>query len=169
MGLDWPPARRGDFSLEIGAVTMPRGCPRVEPSYERARSTEREPLVWKSRRGERVSFEGAGRKARQLWDPFCGPTNLDLDYVFAAACVRQPRCESPRRSRKAPVKGSGCNGETKTKIFDRDTPCLDFRGHLRVRRLAPRSGGPADRFAGRSARSLGRTSPPGAAPLRLLE
>ena len=133
MGLDWPPARRGDFSLEIGAVTMPRGCPRVEPSYERARSTEREPLVWKSRRGERVSFEGAGRKARQLWDPFCGPTNLDLDYVFGAACVRQPRCESPRRSRKAPVKGSGCNGETKTKIFDRDTPCLDIRGHLRVR------------------------------------
>jgi hypothetical protein len=38
--------------------------------------------------------------------------------------------ESARRSQKATVKGSGGNGETKTKIFDRDTPCLDFRGHL---------------------------------------
>lgn len=35
------------------------------------------------------------------------------------------------------VKGSGCNDETKTKIFDRDTPCLDIRGDLRVRRPCP--------------------------------
>jgi hypothetical protein len=113
---------------------MPRGCPRVEPSYERARFPERELMVLKSRRGERVSFEGAGRNARQSGDPEKGPPNLDLDYVFGAAWVLQPRGETARRSRKAQVKGSDCNGETKKKIFDRDTPCLDIRGHLRVRR-----------------------------------
>jgi len=114
---------------------MPRGCPRVEPWYERARFPERELMVLKSRRGERVSFEGAGRNARQSWGPVRDLAHLDLDYVFGAAWVLQPRCEAARRRRKAPVKGSDCNGETKTKIFDRDTPCLDSRGHLRVRRL----------------------------------
>jgi hypothetical protein len=90
-------------------------------------------MVLKSRRGERVSFEGAGRKAWQLWAPERGPTNLDLDYVFGAAWVLQPPCESARRSRKAKVRGSGCNEKAKKKFFDWDTPCLDIRGHLRVR------------------------------------
>src|SRR5262249_42756518 len=44
-----------------------------------------------------------------------------------------PRCESARRSPKAKVKGSGCNEKTKKRFFDRDTPCLDIRGYLRVR------------------------------------
>ena len=126
-GLDWPPVRLGDFSLWIGPVTIPRGCPDVEPWYERARFPERELMVLKSRRGERVSFEGAGRNARQSWARDSGPTHLDLDYVFGAAWVLQPRCEAPRRSRKARVKGSGCNDQTKKKIFDRDTPYLDIR------------------------------------------
>jgi hypothetical protein len=39
-----------------------------------------------------------------------------------------------RRGRKAPVKGPGGNGETKTRIFGKDTPCLDISYHLRVRR-----------------------------------
>jgi len=106
---------------------MPRGCPRVEPCSERARFPERELMVLKSRREERVSFEGAGRNARQSWVPERGPAHLDLDYVFGAAWVLQPRVEPPRRSRKARVKGSDGNDETKKKIFDRDTPCLDIR------------------------------------------
>jgi hypothetical protein len=67
-------------------------------------------MVLKSRRGERVSFEGAGRNVRQSSGPFLGPASLDLDYVFGAAWVLQPRFEAARRSRKAQVKGSGCNG-----------------------------------------------------------
>ena len=110
MGLDWPPVRLGAWSLVIGTATMPRGCPHVELCTERARFTERELMVLKSRRGERVSFEGAGRKARQSSGPFAGPTHLDLDYVFGAAWVLQPRGEATRRRRKAPVKGSGCSG-----------------------------------------------------------
>jgi hypothetical protein len=65
MGLDWPPVRLGDWNQLIGTATRPRGCPRVEPCDERARFPERELMVLKSRRGERVSFEGAGRNARQ--------------------------------------------------------------------------------------------------------
>jgi hypothetical protein len=56
MGLDWPPARLGWIRRRIGSCDHARGCPRVEPCNERARSTERELLVLKSRRGERVSF-----------------------------------------------------------------------------------------------------------------
>jgi hypothetical protein len=67
-------------------------------------------MVLKSRRGERVSFEGAGRNARQSWGPLLGPARLDLNYVFGAAWELQPRCESSRRSQKARVKGSGRKG-----------------------------------------------------------
>ena len=109
MGLDWPPVRLGAWSLVIGTATMPRGCPHVELCTERARFTERELMVLKSRRGERVSFEGAGRKARQSWGPSLGLAYLDLDYVFGAAWVLQPRGETARRSQKAQVKGSDCN------------------------------------------------------------
>jgi hypothetical protein len=83
-------------------------------------------MVLKGRRGERVSFEGAGRKARQSPAPSKVSVNLDLDYVFGAALVLQPRCEPPRRSEKALVKGSDYNDQTKRKIFGKETPYLDF-------------------------------------------
>jgi hypothetical protein len=132
-GLDWPPVRLGWNKRKIGSCDPARGCPRVEPTYERARFTERELMVLKGRRGERVSFEGARRNAWQSPATSMGPANLDLDYVFGAAWVLQPRCEPPRRSGKATVKGSDCNDQTKRKIFGRETPYLDIRGHLRVR------------------------------------
>src|SRR5262249_2187022 len=62
-----------------------------------------------------------------------GPTSRACGTT-PAAWVLQPKSESARRSQKARDKGSSPNGETKTKIFDRDSPCLDIRGHLRVRR-----------------------------------
>ena len=108
-GLDWPPVRLGWIRREIGTCDLARGCPRAEPCYERARPKGRELLVLKGRRGGRASFEGAGRKARQSRGPENGPANLDLNYVFGAARVLQPRGETWRRSRKARVKGSGCN------------------------------------------------------------
>src|SRR5262249_6761708 len=61
-----------------------------------------------------------------------GPTSKACGTT-PAAWVLQPRFDAARRSRKARVKGSGCNEKTKKKFFDRDTPCLDIRGHLRVR------------------------------------
>ena len=109
-GLDWPPVRLGWTRLKIGAYDLARGCPGVEPCSERARPPGRALLVLKSRRGERMSFEGAGRKARQSQSPQSGLATLDLHYVFGAAWVLQPRFEAARRSRKAQVKGSGCNG-----------------------------------------------------------
>ena len=83
-------------------------------------------MVLKGRRGERVRFEGARRKAWQSPATSKGPANLDLDYVFGAAWVLQPRCEPPRRSEKALVKGSDYNDQTKRKIFGRETPYLDY-------------------------------------------
>ena len=108
-GLDWPPVRLGWTRAKIGAYDLVRGCPRVEPCSERARPPGRELLVLKSRRGERMSFEGAGRKARQSPSPQIGPATLDLHYVFGAAWVLQPRWETWRRGRKARVKGSDGN------------------------------------------------------------
>ena len=62
-----PPFPTSLFGLAPGAVRLlpdedrswaiwPRGCPRVELATNWDRSSEREPLVLKGRRGERVSF-----------------------------------------------------------------------------------------------------------------
>ena len=86
-GLDWPPVRLGWTRPKVGACDLARGCPRVEPCYERARPTGRELLVLKSRRGERVSFYGAGRKARQSPSPKSGRRTWTL-----ITCLVQPGC-----------------------------------------------------------------------------
>src|SRR5437879_2314766 len=53
---DWTPARRGNFSVDRNERPMPRGRPRAELATNSDRSLEGEPVVLKSRRGERVSF-----------------------------------------------------------------------------------------------------------------
>jgi hypothetical protein len=45
-------------------TTLPRGCPRVELRLNGDRSCERDLDALKSRRGERMIFEGAGQRAR---------------------------------------------------------------------------------------------------------
>jgi hypothetical protein len=44
-------------------TTLPRGCPRVELTLNGDRSLERDLDALKSRRGERMIFEGAGKAA----------------------------------------------------------------------------------------------------------
>ena len=44
-------------------MTLPRGCPRVELAPNCDRSWERDRDALKSRRGERMIFEGAGQRA----------------------------------------------------------------------------------------------------------
>jgi hypothetical protein len=45
-------------------TTLPRGCPRVALTVNGDRSWQRALDVLKSRRGERMIFEGAGQAAR---------------------------------------------------------------------------------------------------------
>jgi len=44
-------------------TTLPRGCPRVELTMNEDRCTQRDLDALKSRRGERMIFEGAGERA----------------------------------------------------------------------------------------------------------
>jgi hypothetical protein len=65
IGLDWPPARLGGLPQGTYNEGLALRLPLRRAGYERARSPEREPLVLKGRRGERMRFGGAGRNARQ--------------------------------------------------------------------------------------------------------
>src|SRR5262249_33824988 len=85
------------------------------------------------------------------------------EEVFAAAAGLQPNREVVVAAVRI-VKLS-TSAKTDGLLLPSAVRSLDFRGQ----RLAARSGGPANRFAGRSARSPGRTSPPVAAPPRPLE
>jgi hypothetical protein len=44
-------------------TTLPQGCPRVEPTLNEDRCLQRDLDALKSRRGERMIFEGAGEHA----------------------------------------------------------------------------------------------------------
>ena len=58
VALDEPPARLGilPWPEDRKHPTLSGGCPRGEPATNGARFSEREPVVSKSRRGERESF-----------------------------------------------------------------------------------------------------------------
>ena len=58
VALDEPPARLGIRTApeDRKPKTQSGGCPRAEPATNGARSSEREPVVLKGRRGERESF-----------------------------------------------------------------------------------------------------------------
>ena len=78
IGLDWPPARLGGLPQGTYNEGLALRLPLRRAGYERARSPEREPLVLKGRRGERVSFGGAGRNAWQSPRPGKGRGGFDL-------------------------------------------------------------------------------------------
>src|SRR5262249_53681587 len=115
VGLDWPPARLGDSPRRIGIIDFAPRLPLRPAGDERARSSERERVVLKGRRGERVSFGGAG--------PMPGSRRVRAKGEAASSsqsCLVQPwRCnrerETRRRSRKAKVKGAGCNDPSEEK------------------------------------------------------
>ena len=78
VGLDWPSARLGGLRRGIGNKDLAPRLPSRRAGYERARSPERELLVLKGRRGERMSFGGAGRNVRQSLGPGHGRGGSDL-------------------------------------------------------------------------------------------
>ena len=74
-------------------TTWPRGCPRVELAPNFDRSSERDRVVLKSRRGERMIFEGAGLCAcRRLVQATGRPTlTLISCLVQPLRCNRDPK------------------------------------------------------------------------------
>ena len=94
---------------ETGNEDIAPRLPSRRAGNERARPTGREPMVLKGRRGERVGFSGAGRKARQPSALAKGPAALTL----ISCLVQSWRCnrEANRHDAvpEAEVKGSDGN------------------------------------------------------------
>ena len=96
-------------------TTLPRGCPRVELAPNSDRSWERDRVVLKSRRGERMIFEGAGQRAcRRLVQAKDRPT------LTLVSCLVQPRGCNPVRKKTAQTRrrrsiGSDGNDEKEEK------------------------------------------------------
>ena len=86
-------------------TTLPRGCPRVELAPNSDRSWERERVVLKSRRGERLIFEGAGQRAcRRLVQAKGRPTSTLI------SCLVQPRGCNPVRKKAVQTKRQRSTG-----------------------------------------------------------
>src|SRR6516225_18672 len=86
-------------------TTLPRGCPRVELAPNSDRSWERDRVVLKSRRGERMIFEGAGQRACSRLDQAKGRPAWNL-----IRCLVQPRGCNPVRQKAAQTKRHGSIG-----------------------------------------------------------
>ena len=81
-----PLARLGFMHTEDRSkTTLPRGCPRVELTLNEDRSLERDLDALKSRRGERMIFEGAGQAARRRQVPA-----KDRPALTLISCLVQP-------------------------------------------------------------------------------
>jgi len=114
-------------------TTLPRGCPRVELTPNEDRCTRRDLDALKSRRGERMIFEGAGQVARSRQVQAKGRPALTL-----ISCLVQPWGCNRGAKRAAQTQGRvnrfrGQLQKKKIKIFYGDILSIDFRGHLAVR------------------------------------
>ena len=96
-------------------MTLPRGCPRVELAPNCDRSWERDRDALKSRRGERMIFEGAGEHA-------CSQQveANDRPALTLISCLVQPRGCNPRMKKAVQTKryrstGSEGNDEKEEK------------------------------------------------------
>lgn len=89
--LDWTPVRLGFLKPEDRTPrTLPRGCPRVELAPNSDRSAERDRVALKSRRGERMIFEGADQRVCSRPAQAKGESALTL-----ISCLVQPRGCNP--------------------------------------------------------------------------
>jgi hypothetical protein len=118
-------------------MTLPRGCPRVELRLNEDRSQERDPDALKSRRGERMIFEDAGRAARSRQ-----VQAKDLLALSLISCLVQPYGCNPEMKKAAQTKGRGQQVPRETtrkkrRIFYGDILSIDVRGHLAVRDRLP--------------------------------
>jgi hypothetical protein len=97
--LEWTPARLGFIdSKDRSKTTLPHGCPRVELTLNEDRSLERDLDALKSRRGERMIFEGAGEAAcsRQV-------QAKDRPALTLISCLVQPcGCNPEGKKRRRP-------------------------------------------------------------------
>jgi hypothetical protein len=71
-------------------TTLPRGCPRVELAPNSDRSRQRDRVVLKSRRGERMIFEGADQHVCSRLVPA-----KDRSALILISCLVQPRGCNP--------------------------------------------------------------------------
>jgi hypothetical protein len=80
-------------------MTLPRGCPRVELALKEDRSQERDLDALKSRRGERMIFEGAS-------ECVCSqPVEAkDRPASTLVSCLVQPCCCNPELKKAAQTK-----------------------------------------------------------------
>src|SRR5262249_23525613 len=132
----WIGPRYGSALIRLIAnlTTWPRGCPRVEPTPNSDRSWERDRDALKSRRGERMIFEGAGQRACSRPAQAKGWPAWTL-----ISCLVQPRgCNPVNGKKRCRPKGTGqqvpkVTTREKKKIFYGHGPSIDFRGHLAVR------------------------------------
>ena len=97
---DWTPVRLGFLNPENRTPrTLPRGCPRVELASNSDRSWERDRVALKSRRGERMIFEGADQCVCSRRAQAKGWSALTL-----ISCLVQPRGCNPIRKKAAQTK-----------------------------------------------------------------
>jgi hypothetical protein len=115
-------------------TTWPHDCPHVELTVNEDRCWQRDLDALKSRRGERMIFEGAGETAGS--QQVQAKDRLALTLV---SCLVQPHgcnpeaksCGADQRHKSTRPEG---NHKKKIKIFCGDDLSIDFRGHLAVRR-----------------------------------
>jgi hypothetical protein len=86
------------------------------------RSSEREPVVLKSRRGERVSFEGVSHSADRRQARRKGVGGADPVKLFGAALRLTPVLKVAMQSLKQRSIGSDDNDPKKDFSFNREGP-----------------------------------------------
>src|SRR6516164_9637557 len=114
-------------------MTLPRGCPRVELAPNCDRSWERDRDALKSRRGERMIFEGAGQRACSGSAQAKGrpASTLVSCLVQPCGCNRIRKDAAPTRRQRST--GPESSAKKEEKIFYGDGSSIDIRGHLAVR------------------------------------
>ena len=89
--LEWPPARLGYLpTKDRSMTTWPHDCPHVELTVNEDRCWQRDLDALKSRRGERMIFEGADQRVCSRLVPAKGRSALIL-----ISCLVQPRGCNP--------------------------------------------------------------------------
>jgi hypothetical protein len=92
-------------------TTLPRGCPRVELAPNSDRSSKRDRVVLKSRRGERLIFEGADQRVCSRLVPAKGWPVLILISGLVQPCGCNPVAKKAVQTRRYRSIGSDGNDE----------------------------------------------------------
>jgi hypothetical protein len=96
-------------------MTLPRGCPHVELRLNEDRSQERDLDALKSRRGERMIFEGAGRVARSRQVQAKDRPALSLISCLVQPCGCNPEMKKAAQTKRQKSTRSEGNHEKEEK------------------------------------------------------